>query len=478
MKHWMICLCVVSMAVLTVACGREIAGTDPIYPNAVLTGEVQLATEDALALLLGELTTQQPVESAADVPSASGTPDLIEQDGMTTFVAGEESVYLPVDPSVWDALSALLPGMLVQAETDGDGRVVTLTVLDLIDGQAGGPSSGFDSANQGRAAYTVAVDCRISNESFSSDVDGENALRVVGVSVMLDSITADKSAARCSPDVNGDFYGRSAALLACNGAQVTLTNARVISSSRNGCGVFLSGDGTDVTISDSAIEIPQDDKTSSCSEAVVVAGHSSVTLADCSVVGNRLGSQGDDVASVVSHVMLCRAPSEEKDTGPSVFTMEGGSLTGDGGDMFYVNNTSAVIEMSGVTLSDRDPAGVLLRTVGKDGRLGRETTGDSGAQVKFLARDQFLQGVILVDTVSSLDLTLSGSSAFTGTIQRMGSEEAGAENSTVNVTIETGSVWSLTGDCALTSLNNQGTVRLNGHTITLADGSILQESAG
>ena len=47
------------------------------------------------------------------------------------------------------------------------------------------------------------------------------------------------------------------------------------------------------------------------------------------------------------------------------------------------------------------------------------------------------------------------------------------ENNAV-VTTETGSTWTLTGDCTLTSLTNNGTINFNGHTITLADGTVLK----
>ena len=42
------------------------------------------------------------------------------------------------------------------------------------------------------------------------------------------------------------------------------------------------------------------------------------------------------------------------------------------------------------------------------------------------------------------------------------------------VTIEKGSTWTLTGDCTITSLTNNGTINFNGHTITLADGTVLK----
>ena len=42
------------------------------------------------------------------------------------------------------------------------------------------------------------------------------------------------------------------------------------------------------------------------------------------------------------------------------------------------------------------------------------------------------------------------------------------------VTIESGCTWTLTGDCVITSLVNNGTIDFNGYTITLADGTVLQ----
>ena len=42
------------------------------------------------------------------------------------------------------------------------------------------------------------------------------------------------------------------------------------------------------------------------------------------------------------------------------------------------------------------------------------------------------------------------------------------------IAIEEGCVWEVTGDCRVTSLSNAGTIHLNGHTITLANGTVLR----
>ena len=66
-------------------------------------------------------------------------------------------------------------------------------------------------------------------------------------------------------------------------------------------------------------------------------------------------------------------------------------------------------------------------------------------------------------------------STFTGTVNITENAEGGtAVSDNAVITIESGSTWILTGDCTISSLNNNGTIRFNGHTITLADGTVLK----
>ena len=103
------------------------------------------------------------------------------------------------------------------------------------------------------------------------------------------------------------------------------------------------------------------------------------------------------------------------------------------------------------------------------------TGGSNGAQVEFTADAQTLEGNILVDTISTLDLTLQNSSSFTGTINIVDNAEGGAVVSdNAVVTIGSGCTWTLTGDCTITSLTNNGKINFSGHTITLADGTVLR----
>lgn len=160
------------------------------------------------------------------------------------------------------------------------------------------------------------------------------------------------------------------------------------------------------------------------------------------------------------------------------------------GSTFTAGEETTTVDLSGAavtkesqsgttdaSLSDLAVGDVIEVTMGHDNTATRGwgTAGKNGAQVTFTADAQTMEGDMEVDTISTLDLTLKNNSTFTGTIQIVDNADGGTavENNAV-VTIEKGSKWVLTGDCTITSLTNNGTINFNGHTITLADGTVLK----
>ena len=406
----------------------------------------------------------------------------------------------------------------------------------------GGGFGGSGEVTQGTAANTIDADGTYTDETYTSTGDDENALRVDGATVTLDGITVDKSDGESSNTEDGDFYGMNAALLATNGANVTIQNATVTSSAQNGNGVFSYGDGTVVNISDSTITTTADNSggiqttgggttnatnltvetsgnssaairsdrgggtvnvdggtytsngynspavystaditvknaelTANNSEALVIEGENSITLENCDVTGNMSDTKGTSSDENVHNVMIYQSMSGDAEVGNSTFSMTGGSLTSKNGDLFYITNTTCDLTLSDVEIVNEESDGYLLRVSGNSASHGWGTAGSNGAQVTFIAKDQNLDGDIVVDTISTLDMTLSGSSTFNGTINIIDNEDGGtAVSDNAVVTIENGSTWNLTGDCTITSLTNNGTINFNGYTITLADGTVLK----
>jgi hypothetical protein len=436
-------------------------------------------------------------------------------------------------------------GTVLSIEVDSKNAVSTVTVLYTGGfGNIGGNGGfgGSKEVTQGTSANTINTDGKYSDTSYSSTGDDENALRIDGATVILNGIAVDKAAGSSSNTENGDFYGMNAALLATNGANVTIKNANVTSSAQNGNGVFSYGIGTVVNISDStiittannsggiqttgggttdaynltvktsgssaaairsdrgggtvnvdggayisngynspavystaAITVKNAVLTANHSEALVIEGENSITLENCEVSGNMSDDQGTSSDENVHNVMIYQSMSGDANVGTSSFSMTGGNLLSNNGDLFYVTNTACTIYLSGVDITNKEESGYLMNICGNSASHGWGTAGKNGAQAVFTADGQTLHGDIVVDTISTLNMTLSGNSSFTGTINIVENAQNGtAVSENAVVTIESGSTWTLTGNCTITSLTNNGTINFNGFTITSADGTVLK----
>ncbi len=200
--------------------------------------------------------------------------------------------------------------------------------------------------------------------------------------------------------------------------------------------------------------------TANDSEAIVVEGFNAVTLYDCDVTGNMSGTYGQDSGENIHNVMLYQSMSGDAEVGTSSFTMSGGSLVSQNGDMFYITNTSSVITLSGVDLTLAEDTYLLL-VAGNDGARGWGTVGANGGNATLNLSTQTLAGDILVDEISTLEMNIADSSSFTGAINTNGTQAV-----SLAVTLDSSSTWTLTADSYLTEFNgNLENVVSNRHTI-------------
>ena len=529
------------------ASGSQPTGTPPEKPDGDDTQQDSTPPEKPD----GDDTQQDstpPEKPDGDDTQQGGTPPEMPDGGQgSSFTESGETAVVDISAAAITknsetvSASDLAVDDVLQVTFDDSGKATTVSVVSGGGAQGNG-SQGGGTVTQGSSANTISTDGTYSATSYTSTGDDENALRVDGATVTLDGISVDKSSGATSSTENGDFYGVNAALLATNGANVTITDAEITSSAQNGNGVFSYGSGTTVTISDSTITTTADNSggiqttgggttnatnltvttsgnfsaairsdrgggtvhvdggsytsngynspavystaditvqnatlTANNSEALVIEGKNSITLENCTVTGNMSDTKGTSSDENVHNVMIYQSMSGDADVGTSTFSMTGGSLTAQNGDMIYVTNTHCVLTLSGVTLKNEDADGALLRVVGNSASHGWGTAGSNGAQVEFTADNQTLAGDIVVDTISTLNMTLQNGSSFTGTVNIVDNAQSGtAVSDNATVTIESGCTWTLTGDCTLTSLTNNGTINFNGYTITLADGTILK----
>lgn len=393
-----------------------------------------------------------------------------------------------------------------------------------------------DTAETGTEAETETTvetesETEVSRESYENSEDGAHAIEADGETASYAHIDVTKTGD--SEGDEADFYGENACIFATNGATLDLTDITVSTDGTHANGVFSYGEGTTVNISDSVIEttgncsgglmttgggtmnadnltihttgnssaairsdrgggtvnvsggsyttdgtgspviystaditVSDAEMTSTASQGVVVEGQNSVTLNDVTLTADN-NTKNSDKSDYYQAVMIYQSMSGDADEGLASFTMNGGSLTNKNGDVFFVNNTVCDISLSGAEIINEGD-GVFLRAAA----AGWGTEGSNGGQVSLTASAQTIDGDMLIDEVSNLNLYLKDGSVFTGSINPDGN--AGE----VYVEIDSGSTWSLTSDAYITSLTcDADAIELNGHTLYVNGQAYTEENS-
>ena len=364
-----------------------------------------------------------------------------------------------------------------------DGATVTLDGI-TVDKSAGATSNTEDGDFYGMNAALLATNSAtvtIQNATVTSSAQNGNGVFSYGSGT---TVNISDSTITTSADNSGGIQTTGGGTTNAENLTVTTSgnSSAAIRSDRGGGTVNVNGGSytsngynSPAVYSTAAITVQNAKLTANNSEALVIEGKNSIALTNCTVSGNMSSTKGSSSSENVHTVMIYQSMSGDADVGTSEFSMIGSSLIGKNGDLFYITNTHCILTLSDVTLKNEDADGYLLRVVGNSASHGWGTAGSNGAQVEFTADAQALEGNILVDTISTLNLTLKNGSTFTGTIHIADNAEGGtAVSDNAVVTIESGCTWTLTGDCTLTSLTNNGKINFNGYTITLADGTVLR----
>ena len=359
------------------------------------------------------------------------------------------------------------------------------------------------------------------NETISNDADGEHAIEASGEEASYSNIGVTKTGD--SDGDEADFYGENSAVFATEKGTLTINDSLIETNGTHANAVFSYGEGTTVNIANSVIETQGDcsggimttgggtmnaenltintsgrssaairsdrgggtvnvsggyyktagmgspvvystaDITgndaymeSTASQGIVVEGKNSVTLNNDTLIADN-NTKNSDKSDYYQAVMIYQSMSGDAAEGTSSFTANGGSITNKNGDIFFVNNTATEISLSGVEITNEDKEGAFLRAEA----AGWGNEGSNGGKVNMNALGQVINGDILVDDISTLNLYLKDKSAFTGSINSDG------QSGDVYVGIEDGSTWTLTADSYVSGLTvNEGSaIDLNGHKL-------------
>lgn len=135
----------------------------------------------------------------------------------------------------------------------------------------------------------------------------------------------------------------------------------------------------------------------------------------------------------------------------TTFTAKNSKITTNNGDTFYITNTTATINLTNNTIVNNDSTGNFLRAQ-KD---SWGNTGSNGGNVTLIMTQQNAGGNIVIDSISTLDMTMNENSYYEGTIN--GSNEA----KSITLKLDSTSKIKLTGDSYITSLEDDDTTYSN-----------------
>ena len=427
------------------------------------------------------------------------------------------------------------------------GTIILTSALTVANGYG---TNKLISANNGKTnnqstsssvTYSGATEVTkdITSGNYTSKNANENAL-LVAKGATVSNVTVTKTGDSDGGD-STSFYGTNSAILAKDGAKLTLKNATITTKANGANGVFSFGgsattnnsssDGTTVTVSNSKItttgnnaggimttgggitkainleintsgtssaairsdrgggtvtvnkgtytttgqgspaiystaEISVSDATlvAKASEGVVIEGANSVSLDNCKLTdtNNKLNGQ----STTYKNIFLYQSMSGDADNGNATFTAKDSTITTNKGDTLYVTNNTATINLEKNKIVNNDSEGNFLRAQ-KD---SWGSSGSNGGKVTLNMINQSVKGNIVIDSISTLDMTMKTNSYYEGTIN--GDKNAKG----IKLTLDKSSKITLTGNSYVTSLDDEDTsysnIDFNGYKLYVDGKSI------
>ena len=393
-------------------------------------------------------------------------------------------------------VAALTTAVLIPrayAEPEGEGP--------FIGAPAGEPGGEPGASISHTSVMTFGEDATTDGETYESTGDSENAILVAEGVINLANPTIKKTGS--SEGDGADFYGTNAAVVTLGGTLnitggsiatdgvhanavfaygnsiANVSNSTITTTKDNSGAVMVAGGGTltatyvtattkgnssapirsdrgggtmtieggnytsngigspaiystaDISVKGATLE-------STASEGIVIEGKNSVMLEKSKLVAdnNKLNGQSE----TYKNIFIYQSMSGDAEEGAGVFTSNNSEITTKNGDTFFVTNTNAKINLYNSVFNGTP--GAFLRV--QAGAWGNP--GENGGNVDLSLYAQKVEGNIVLDTLSKLNMNMENDSFFKGTINH---DDTAKE---VNLIASDNSVVVLTGDSYVTSL--------------------------
>lgn len=349
------------------------------------------------------------------------------------------------------------------------------TLSDVTVTKTGDSDGGDNTSFYGTNSAVIAKDgatLTIDGATIATDATGANGVFSYGGSATTNNSSSDNTTVNISNSTITTSKDNSGGIMTTGGGIMNATNLTIttagtssaaIRSDRGGGTVIVdkgtyktTGKGSPAVYSTADITVKNATLIATASEGIVIEGKNSVTLENVKLTdtNNTLNGQ----STTYKNIFLYQSMSGDAADGEAVFTSKNSTITTNKGDSFYVTNTTATINLENNTIVNNDSEGNFLR-IQKDS-WGK--SGSNGGDVTLNLTNQKVEGNIVVDSISKLEMNLTNGSIFKGSIN---SDNEGE----VTLTLDKTSYIILTGDTYVKSLTNadstNSNINLNGYKL-------------
>lgn len=373
-----------------------------------------------------------------------------------------------------------------------NGGTLTLenALLQKSDDDTDGDRCNFYGVNSILTAVGEGSSATVSNSSLTATSVGSNGIFATdGATVTVSDTSIDTTA------------DNSRGLDATYGGVITADNVDIITAGDHCAGIATDRGGGTITAVDSTvstqgsgspilystgdIEVENLTGTASGSQIAGMEGLNTICIENSTLTSSITGKTASDpIANGIIIYQSTSGDAEATTGSTATFTAKNSTLSSaiQSGSMFYLTNTSANITLQNTELDFDSSQATLITACGNDSNNWGQA-GSNGATVKVKAINQTLEGDIVADTISSINLTLTKGSTWTGSaiIQNNDSATTTTE-SPISITVGKKSSWIVTGDCTVSNLTvkNGGTIEdSDGQTVTIvANGKTVVEGTG
>ena len=342
---------------------------------------------------------------------------------------------------------------------DGDITVdLNNITVEKTGSSDGGDNTSFYGTNSAIITKNGAK-VSIKNSTITTDATGANGVFSYGGSATTNNSSNDGTTIEISDSKITTSQDNSGGIMTTGGGTMIANNLEITTSGTSSAAIRTDRGGGTVTVNKgtykttgkgspsiySTADITVNDATliATASEGIVIEGKNKVTINNCDLTdtNNELNGQ----STTYKNIFIYQSMSGDAATGEALFNATDSKITTNKGDTFYITNTTATITLTNNEIKNNDSTGAFLRAQ-KD---SWGNSGSNGGDVTRIMNNQKSFGDIIIDSISTLTMTMKESSYYEGTIN----SDNNAKSIILN--LDATSSIKLTGNSYITELNNE-----------------------